>query len=308
MQTRITRTLVRLGLASALLALAISLLNEVASAQGVLSASSAHVVLCSIAVCPQAKPVIQGFDITSVFTPGGKFVLQGTNFNSPDGQPGSIVLKIGNKVAVTIIRLGYPGYRQPYVERQTTVLGWADSHVFGQIPPDISGVMDGIATLEVWRNDGVKSDPFVVHFKATPDLQILPMADVTLKSCSKTADSNLCNNWSDSSQLSIPNNVVPTPSLYGAHALFIPLAPNQGTQSGQDFFTFTLQNGWAFDNSVWGENGIYTSASGCNQSLVNEDLPSVSTPGQVRVDWSTVCNIQYHVSLHITGPKGVPWK
>lgn len=277
-----------------------------AFAQVLLTASSARALLCAIAVCPAAKPAITGYDITSVFTPGGKFVLQGTNFNSPHGQPGALVFKIGSKADTVILRLGHQGFRQPYLERQTTVLGWADSHVFGQIPLDVSGVMDGFATLEVWRDDGVKSDPFVIHFTATKDFQILPMTDVTVKTCSTAGDTNLCNNWSDSSQLTIPANVYPTPSVYSAHALFIPLSNN--TQSGQDYFTFSLQNGWTFDNTYLGENGAYDSASGCNHYLANADLPSPSRPGELIVDWTTSCNIQYHLSLHIAGPKGVPWK
>ena len=73
-------------------------------------------------------------------------------------------------------------YQQPYVERQLTVLGWADSHVFGQIPADISGVIDGPATLEIWRSDESKSSPLAIHFTAARDLEILPLVDTTLVS------------------------------------------------------------------------------------------------------------------------------
>lgn len=285
----------------------LSLFSQAASGQGILTAASVHSALCSIAACQNAKPTITGFDFNSVFTPGGQFVLQGKNFNSPDGQPGSIVLKIGNKVGITVIHLGQQFYHEPYVERQTTVLGWADSHVFGQIPADISGVMDGVATLEIQRHDGWKSDPFIIHFKATRDLQILPMTDVTVKTCATHADTNLCNNWSDSSQLSIPTNVQPTPSLYGSHALFVPTTSNSGV-NGQDIFTLNLQNGWALDNSYQFENGIAYSGQGCNNHFSDVDLPSPSVPNRAVVSWGTSCNVQYHVSLHITGPKGVPWK
>jgi hypothetical protein len=285
--------------------LVLLLATDLASGQGVLTAAPVRSALCSIAACQNAKPNITGFDLNSVFTPGGQFVLQGTNFNSADGQPGSIVLKIGNKPGVTVIHLGQQFYREPYVERQTTVLGWADSHVFGRIPADISGVTDGVATLEIQRHDGWKSAPFVIHFKATKDLQILPMTDVTVKTCATQGDTNLCNNWSDSSQLSIPANVQPTPSLYGSHALFIPTTSNDAI-SGQDVFTLNLQNGWAFDNSYW-KNGIYTSGA-CYDHLAGVDLPSPSVPNRTVVSWNTTCNVQYHVSLYITGPKGVPWK
>src|SRR3954452_6976031 len=137
--------------------LLVTAMQHRARAQGVLTASSPRAVLCSIAGCQKAKPAITGFDSNSVFTPGGKFVLQGSNFNSLDGQPGTIVLKIGSKTGVTIIQLGNHGWRQGYIERQSSVLGWADSHVGGQIPSDISGFIDGNATKNAWRSDGVKS-------------------------------------------------------------------------------------------------------------------------------------------------------
>ncbi len=218
------------------------LLQQPAMAQGMLTGKSVHAGLCSITTCPlPPKPVVKALDPASVVTPGGKVVLQGANFNSPDGNPGQIVLKIGSKFGIPI-RLGDNGYRQPYVERQLTVLGWADGHVFGQIPADISGVMDGPARFEVWRADGSKSDPLTDHFTAIRDLTILPMDDVTLQSCSTNGDTNLCNHWSDSTQLNIPPNVLPSPSLYGSHVLFIPL-PQGHLVNGLDVFNFSLKNG-----------------------------------------------------------------
>lgn len=50
-------------------------------------------------------------------------VLQGARFNSADGTPGQIVLKIGNKFSMQVIHFGGPqviAYRQLYVERQLT--------------------------------------------------------------------------------------------------------------------------------------------------------------------------------------------
>jgi len=283
-----------------------SLLQPCANAQGLLTGKSVHAGLCSITTCPlPPKPVVKALDSASVVTPGGKVVLQGVNFNSPDGNPGQIVLKIGSKFGIPI-RLGDNGYRQPYVERQLTVLGWADGHVFGQIPADISGVMDGPARLEVWRTDGSKSDPLTVHFTATRDLTILPMDDVTLQSCSTNADTNLCNHWSDSTQLSIPPNVLPSPSLYSSHVLFIPGQQWQPVK-GLDVFNFSLKNGWTLDDSVQFENGDYATRV-CNGDFDLEDFTGSKTMGAVKVDWALVCSLQYHVSLHITGPRGVPWK
>ena len=115
--------------------------------------------ICAITNCPFSPPALKSLDSASVVSPGGQVVLQGARFNSADGTPGQIVLKIGTKFPMQVIHLGSTqggAYHQPYVERQLTNIKWADSHVFGQIPSDISGVMDGPATLEVWRSENAK--------------------------------------------------------------------------------------------------------------------------------------------------------
>jgi hypothetical protein len=243
-------------------------------------------------------------------------VLQGANFNSSDGSPGQIVLKIGTKFPMTIVKLGSPAppvYHQPYVERQLTVLGWADSHAFGQIPADIVGAMDGPATLEVWRSDGSKSTPFTVQFTAARDLQILPMSDVTLTSCDKAADGNRCNQWTDSSQLTIPS-VFPgfgaTFSIFGEHTMFIQNNTQEQVSGANDTYSFDLKNGWTLDES--NQNGIDERQS-CKGDFADEKFtnskPSFNpNTSDVRIPWDVGCDLQYAVALHITGPKGVPWK
>jgi len=251
-----------------------------------------------------------------VVSPGGKVVLQGANFNSSDGTPGQIVLKIGTKFPMTIVQFGVPMnavYHQPYVERQLTVLGWADSHVFGQIPADIIGVIDGSVTLEVWRSDGSKSAPLNVHFTAARDLQILPMSDVTLKSCDKTADGNRCDQSTDSSQLTIPSLFLGLGSkfsIFGEHTMFIQSQTQQAI--GHDTYSFDLKNGWVLDESYQFENGIYEKQS-CKGDFADEKFDnskpaSKPSTSDVRIPWDLSCDLQYAVALHITGPKGVPWK
>jgi hypothetical protein len=260
--------------------------------------------------------VISGLDSTSVVSPGGKLVVQGSNFNSTSGQPGQVVLKLGSKIPVTYIQLGSTNasFHQPYIERQLTVLGWADSHAFAQIPPDITGVMDGPATLEIWRDDGAKSSTFAVAFTAARTLQILPLDDVALQSCQAAADTNLCNHWSDSSQLNIPPkfSFFASFSIFAQHAMFIDNL--QDPSKGIDKYSFNLVNGWTLDNSYQLENG-YGSSYGCSQDApVNEQFqgskPNGSTPksSTVTIQWHAACNTKYAIALHITGPVGVPWK
>jgi hypothetical protein len=291
------------------------LLSEAVPAQGVLNASSAQAALCSIAACPSTTPVISGLDPASVVSPGGKIVVNGSNFNSQSGQPGKIVLKLGNKYPQTIVRLGSPTsfFHQPYVERQLAVLAWAGSHALAQIPSDITGVLDGTATVEIWRDDGVKSNTFVVSFKAARDLQILPLSDVTVQNCEATADANLCNHWSDSSQLTIPAYVAGTKtfSIFGQHTMFIP-SPKTNQVEGTDKYSFDLKNGWVLDESQ--SNG-YFSSYGCptadapvDEHFQNSKPPASPSSSSVLMFWRAGCGTQYAVALHITGPIGVPWK
>jgi hypothetical protein len=297
-------------------ALAVAWFANYANAQ-VTNIAQVHANLCAITSCPFAPPTLQSLDSASVVSPGGKVVLQGVHFNSSDGNPGQIVLKLGTKFPMVVIHLGSTGprvYQQPYVERQLTVLGWADGHVFGQIPADISGVIDGPATLEIWRSDGSKSSPLAVQFTAARDLEILPLVDTTLVSCQATADSNLCNQWSDSSQLSIPSKVPfqPSISIFGEHAMFIPDKTNYKVY-GTDRYSFNLKNGWTLDNSYQFENGYWDNHA-CSSDFPDEKFqnskPNSSTPtsSDVVIPWTAGCDVQYSIALHITGPKGVPWK
>lgn len=308
MTTPFKTALTRLTFVGAVFLAPIGLLQPCASGQNILTANRVQTAVCSFAACLQpAKPVIKAVNSASVISPGGKVVLDGVNFNSADGTPGQIVLTIGVARGVAVIRLADNGFRQPYMQLQLTVLNWADGAVLGQIPGNIAGVMDGTATLAVWRSDGVKSDPVSVKFTAARDLVVLPMSDVTVKSCSSKGDANLCNHQSDSAQLSLPANLSPIPTLYGTHVEF--LKPQNPIPGGYDVFTFSLQNGWVLDNSYQFENG-YAYSAACTGDFANEDLdvPSPGTNGQVVMSTNVSCGPQYKVSLHITGPKGVPWK
>jgi hypothetical protein len=296
--------------------IALGFLMSVATAQISPNISRVHSNLCSIANCAFGPPTVQSIDSASVVSPGGKVVLNGANFNSPDNTPGQIVLKIGSKYAMNIVQLGAPMnaiYRQPYVERQLTVLGWADSHVFGQLPADISSVMDGPATLEVWRSDGLKSATLAVNFIAQRDLQILPMSDVIVKSCDKKADGNRCGQSSDSAQLTIPTHLggMATFTLFGEHVMFIPNKTSWQVE-GNDTYSFALKNGWVLDESYQFENGIaenhFCSSDFADERFNNSKPSSKPSTSDVVIPWTLGCDLQYAVALHITGPQGVPWK
>jgi hypothetical protein len=174
--------------------------------------------------------------------------------------------------------------------------------------------MDGPATFEVWRSDGTKSAHLTVHFTAARDLEVLPISDITVKSCAATADANLCNKWSDSSQLVIPKTAgfFPTFSIFSEHVLFIPNMTDWPVK-GDDTYSFEVKNGWALDNSYQFENG-YWHNSVCpkgdflNEHFNNEKPPSAPTAADVVIPWTAGCDLKYSIALHISGPVGVPWK
>ena len=296
---------------------AIAMTWSLHQANGQINITQFQANICAITNCPFAPPVLKSLDSASVVSPGGQVVLQGARFNSADGTPGQIVLKIGNKFPMQVIHFGGPqviAYHQPYVERQLTNLKWADSHIFGQIPSDISGVMDGPATLEVWRSDGSKSAPLTVHFTAARDLEVLPMGDVTVKSCVATADGNLCNKWSDSSQLVIPKTAgyFPTFSIFSEHVMFIPKTSDWQVY-GNDTYSFDLTNGWALDESYQFENGYWSNVACPKTDLMDEHFtnskpPSKPTTSDLFISWYLGCDLKYSIALHISGPVGVPWK
>jgi len=261
--------------------------------------------LCALIDCHQPpKPVITGIDPGSAITPGGQMVVIGKNFNSNDGKNGHLLLAIGSKSGVTRrIRIGgSSSFSQPYKEAYLTVMGWSDGHAYGQIPSDITGVIDGGATMQVIRSDGTASDPFEVSFNAARELRrMLPASDMKTDSCSKNGDENQCNSWADFSD---PWSTAGH-SVVGLHDKFL---QNMGApESSSDYYSFNLANGWA-----WGETAQDTynfAYLGCTtDSLGIQAFDYTSTSGKLKFDWKINCSIAYTFEVYINGPIGVPWK
>jgi len=260
--------------------------------------------LCALIDCHKPpKPVITGIDPGSAITPGGQMVVIGKNFNSNDGKNGQMLLAIGSKSAITRrIRIGgSPSFSQPHKEAYLTVMGWSDGHAYGQLPGGITGVMDGPATIQVIRSDGTASDPFAVKFTAARELRrLLPAADVTTVSCSKTGDENQCNGWAD---FGFPYPTGAT-SVAGGHDKFL---KNSGaTESDVDSYSFQLANGWAWDPTKDTDNRAWR---GCNTDSVSIEIDDYSsTGGTLKFRWKLDCFLLYTLEVYINGPIGVPWK
>jgi hypothetical protein len=258
--------------------------------------------LCAIIDCNKPpKPVTTGIDPSSAITPGGQMVVIGTNFNSNDHKSGDIVLTLGSKAPMTRQMLGHHSFSQPYREAHLTVLGWSDGHAYGQIPSDISGVVDGPAFIQVRRSDGMASDTFQVQFIAARELhQVLPATDMNTDTCAKNGDENQCNGWADYSNPFSTGGQ----SVVGMHDKFL---KNTGPpESSVDYYSFRLNNGWAWDPPKDTYNFAYL---GCNTDTLGiEVFDYSSTGGKLKFSWQVNCSLLYTFQVFVNGPKGVSWK
>lgn len=259
-----------------------------------------HTALCMLADCNKPpKPVINGIDPSSAITPGGQVVLTGTNFNSNDHKNGDIVLTIGTKSAMTRRMTGQKFYTQPYREAHLTVMGWSDGHAYGQIPGDISSVMDGPASIQIRRSDGLAADPYSVQFTAARAIDAYPASDMKWDSCSHNGDENQCNGWADYSNPRTAGSA----SIIGVHVKFL---KNGAPESGVDYYSFSLNNGWVWDQGRYGDYSA--SCANLEDNAGEEVYDSSSTGGKIKIPWQAACQIIYVNSVLINGPRGVPWK
>jgi hypothetical protein len=246
--------------------------------------------------------VITGIDHDSAVTPGGQVVVIGKNFNSNDGQRGHMLMAIGRS-GTPRVRIGGAGsFTQPYKEAYLTTLGWSDGHAYGQLPGAdvIFGVMDGGATIQIIRADGVKSEPYLVHFTAAHETRtFLPASAMHVDACSHDGDENQCNDWADYTG---PYPIGPH-TILSFHDKFL---KNTGSpETFHDFYSFHLANGWEWatgdvDTLIW---------QGCRPDVIGYRVFDYTRSDvKLDVDWTIDCSIIYTFDLYIYGPKGVPWK
>jgi hypothetical protein len=206
-------------------------------------------------------------------------------------------LTIGSKMGAARQMIGQNFHTQPYREAHLTVLGWSDGHAWGQIPGDISGVMDGPASIQIRRSDGVASDSYAVQFTAAKDSAIYPATDMKWNSCSSNADENQCDGWADFSD---PRSLAGS-SIVGQHTKFL---KSGSPESSDDYYTLNLKNGWTWNHGI---GSTYDPV--CIGDLFSYEVTNnTPTEGTIKVHWQTVCQITYNISFSIHGPRGVPWK
>jgi hypothetical protein len=249
-------------------------------------------LLCGIVDCGPTKvisqppPIIAEVSPASVIEPGGNVLVHGTDFNGRNGSYGMVVLIVGDPRALS---------HREFVLQNTQ---WSNKAAFGQIPSDISGLIDQAAWLQVRRTDGVNSDPVKVQFTARRTTGALSRSDFQVEQCSQAADQNQCNTWADYS----PPWPLYNWNFVGVHRVFL------GKDTGTDTFHITLKNGWAL---TWGgQFGHWINFGGCD-SPGGASAPQSQVSGSdvtLTITWVSTCEIYYAGTMLIVGPQGVPWK
>jgi hypothetical protein len=244
-------------------------------------------VLCQIVSCvAPPKPEITDVRAETYITPGGKVDVRGHNFFSSDMKGGSVMLTLVHN---------YPTPQT--IKYELKILGWTDQAAFGQIEPDIQGVLDQWAWIQVGRSDGVSSDPFKVLFRPTRTTAVLPARDVAVTACSQNADDNKCNahvafpwGFSDAGD-----------TVYAWHSTYV------GDDSGTDQYSLTPKNGWRVTQIPFLQSGrcANDTASMTATSPLNVQGPPTTI---INVSWNSACLSAYQFGVVLNGPVGVPWK
>ncbi|MCI0408523.1 MAG: hypothetical protein L0191_08175 [Acidobacteria bacterium] len=248
--------------------------------------------LCATVNCFTAfmQPKIEKvFPLALSYSPGQPVLIGGSGFGSTKGKG-------------TVLLVGMKKYTGADIGgRELTIVEWKNDVILAKIPDGITEVMDQSAFLQVKTQAGKLSNPVSVPVRATRDYVLLPFTDppVKLISCGNDADLNACNNWQDGVGV-----ICSTRAFCGLH---MNLWAWSGVETGTDHYSITLKNGWVFEDVDY---SVDVSAPGEASASAPSGFQSGSNSWQPSVTWEVTANdsVSYWVSVHITGPKGVPWK
>jgi hypothetical protein len=237
------------------------------------------------------SPKIKDVLFFSNITPGGTVVVKGCGFGSTKG-------------SFRLVLVDYKGNNKPV---WLDIIDWTDTLVSGTIPSLVSQVKDQSAKLKIVTDNNIVSNEKTVFFRATQDIKLLPMSDVS-ESCSTEADHDWCNgNIASNSPFCLSpfgGAVGKTASgrHYTCHDPF-------GGDNGTDAYLAVLKNGWILHSMDWSEQN---SCLGLNDDESQAHPYGFKAGGSqmiLFVDWITCYHhglVMYDVNVFIKGPVGVP--
>ncbi len=208
----------------------------------------------------------------SVIKPGGGVIVQGERFGP---SPGHFRLKLSNG---PVTELGN--------------LTWSDTSVSGNIDPNLSGVFDQPATLQIVNGFEMDGNEMPVTYTAAREVRMLPITDVQCSAEPKT-DNDKCNDFGPEFNV----------SFNGFHQCRDVADHVTGCwDSGVDAYWSTLGNGWKLHSVEHYQGKSYSGPPN-----VVEEGPG---PIKITVWWDTRANmsVNYTGRIYIEGPVGTSWK
>jgi hypothetical protein len=216
-------------------------------------------------------PVITSVFPFSVIQPNGGVIIQGVNFGE---SPGQFIMN-GSEFAGGSISLGS--------------LTWNET-VIGGVIPNIFGVRDQQVTLQVITNTGQRSNAMPVQFTAAREVQALP-ADIFQVGISDS---------------SVVGYADPPITFEYYHFDDIPVVDMFTGNSGTDYFTTDLKNGWVYYSYQW-----TLETSGVQGGPFGPDPEPVGQAHiELAISWSygPLSSAQYGITIYGIGPVGVPYQ
>jgi hypothetical protein len=229
----------------------------------------------------------------SNITPGGTVAIKGCGFGSTKGS----------------FRLKLVDHKGVAKGVWLSIIDWTKTFVSGTIPADVLHVKDQAAQLLVVTKSNTKSNEVPVDFRATRDIKLLPMSDLTYF-CSDNASSNWCDGdlFSHSPFCLTPFGGAAGTSAAGRHYTCHNWWDDD---SGTDVHFAVLKNGWVVHSFGWTEHTSRDGVEGVCSQVQPYNYKTGISLASVTVDWIT-CNyhglVMYDMDISITGFAGVPHK
>lgn len=248
---------------------------------------------------PTLKPTIYqalGVSKTGLHaTPMGRVAIKGRNLGKTGG-------------AISLFCRDFKGVG---IYLTLTHVTWESStRVIGTVP-NITGLKDQMAEVQVYTKDGHKSNKLEMPFYATRSTEVVKWDDpvVTCKQCGQDAHFNACSpvykKWKDP---------LDRGTFCGSHRVMGgPAGTLHGTGRGDDVFTIKLKNGWTIDKDNC--EYVHLRMSSGDEEVKGPFWSDAINSGsgfiwEARFQWvvSEGDSIIYEYMVKIKGPIGVPYK
>ena len=233
--------------------------------------------------------------------PGGVAAIAGENFGA---EPGRVVAKL----------MEWTG---TIADVPLTIIGWSPTLIEVEWPAGIVGVRDQMnAVVEATNAINTHKASWKVFFRAETDYKLLPMSEVRLVTCGNGGNYDSCNGseYVGSCGYISTEFRPPVPKCAGSFRGFHANCwGTVGNDSGTDEFAVRLRQDWVISGVDFKKNtpgnGLFKSSEG---AVGNPSPPAQtgSAAWNARVKWEVTPDdfVSYCAFVHISGPKGVPFK